>query len=128
MGNTEERAAVPDSITVRGRTVTGFSELAPAAGIRMQRAIRDAAHECGCTAGATVAAAALCVYLIIRGVLPWLAGGPIALTWAGGALVTISAAVAGKLFGLYVADRRLESSLQKFEAARARAIAERSTV
>lgn len=104
-----------DSVTIRGRTISGFRELAPPAGLSLQRAMLDAASDCGCEAGTTAAAVMLSAYLIVDGVLPWSMGLPIGLTWVGGTLVGLGAGIIGKVVGLKLADRRLQSCIRQFE-------------
>jgi len=115
-----EPSTVLDTVIVHGRAVSGFSRLTPSVALSLQRSMLDAAGDCGCKAGTMAVVAALSVYLILYGVLPWLVGQPMGLTRLGGALVGLGAGIVGKVLGLQLADRRLQSSIERFEDTRAR--------
>jgi hypothetical protein len=112
----DNAVTISDTLIVRGRTVAGFGDLTPALALSLQRAMLDAANDCGCKTGAAGAAAALFVYAFVKGILPWLYSQPIGLHWLDGALIALSAAIIGKALGLHLADRRLENSIDRFNA------------
>ena len=112
---TADRQTVPDSITVRGRTISGFQELRPEDALPLQREILEAANECGCRSGTVTAALALSIYLIVTALKPILFGDPVTSRWLVGFGVVVGGSLVGKLVGLLGASQRLQRGTERFD-------------
>lgn len=71
--------------------------------------------DCGCKAGALGASVALILYLVVVGTVPWLRAQPGWVTWTGGVLVFLGAAIAGKVLGLQLAEHRRPRSITSLD-------------
>jgi hypothetical protein len=113
---------VEDTITLRGKTLTGFRRIDPVHASQLHREILKEAAACGCEAGTAGSLVALGIYLLGSVVVPVVRSHQVRASWGTAIGVLLGGAALGKVLGLTLSRRRLDQLLLEFVRRREEAV------